>query len=239
MTDETAPETLPKTRVESLAGAEKAYAAAVETVISKAPAAKPAKALRAAAKKPAASKTPVVKSPAAKPAAKKLISAKAKPAKKLAAAALSPSKDTLMTTAKTFTASLKDTFAEVQTKAKTVYGKGAAALADAGEFTKGNAEALVESGKILSTGIKTLGSDYVAESKKAYETLTADAKELAAVKSPTDFFQLQSDIMRRNFDSAIALSSKNTEAALKLVNDAFAPISGRVSLAVAAVKKAA
>ncbi|MEY4159918.1 MAG: hypothetical protein RLZZ136_539 [Pseudomonadota bacterium] len=227
-----------ETPIETQAAAEKAYASAAEAVILSAPAVQPTKARRAAPKKQGTAKRAV-----AKPTALKTLSTKAKPAKKPAASASTKSKDTLMATAKTkttaFAGTIKETFADVQAKAKTIYEKGAAAAAGAGEFTKGNAEALVESGKILSAGIKTLGTDYVTEGKKAYETLTADAKELAAMKSPTDFFQLQSELLRRNFDSAVALSSKNTEAALKLVNDAFAPISSRVTVAVAAVKSAA
>ena len=91
----------------------------------------------------------------------------------------------------------------------------------------------------MAEGVKTMGTEYVAEGKKAYATMTADAKEIAAVKSPTDFFQLQAKLLRRNMDSIVALTSKNTEAAAKLAGDAFAPISGRVSLAVEKVKKAA
>ena len=70
-------------------------------------------------------------------------------------------------------------------------------------------------------------------------TLSADAKALAAVKSPTDFFKFQSEMLRRSFDAAVATGSKNTEAMFKLTNDAFAPISNRVSLAVEKVSKAA
>jgi len=69
--------------------------------------------------------------------------------------------------------------------------------------------------------------------------VTADAKALAAVKSPTEFFELQTSLLKRNFETAFALTSKNTEAAVKLAGDAFAPISNRVALAVEKVKKAA
>ena len=59
------------------------------------------------------------------------------------------------------------------------------------------------------------------------------------IKSPTELFQLQGKIMRRNFDMMVATGSKNTEAAMKLANDAFAPISGRVSLAAEKLAKVA
>lgn len=210
-----------------------------------APIATPAKEVPAAKKarvaKPVVAKAPAkpsiikAKPAAVKPAAKKTTQKTTSP--------ISKSKDTIMTTAKTktadFTAKAKSVFAEVQTKAQAAYAKGTAAVTEAGEFTKGNVVAAVASGKIVAEGVKTMGTDYVAEGKKAYATMTADAKEFAAVKSPTDFFQLQAKLLRRNLDSVVALTSKNTEAAVKLATEAYAPISGRVSLAVEKFKKAA
>ena len=107
------------------------------------------------------------------------------------------------------------------------------------EFTKGNVEALVESSKIFAAGAQTLGKTYVEEAKSAYEAATADVKELAAVKSPTELFQLQGKIARRNFDAMVQAGSKNTEAFLKLANDAFAPLTGRVEVATEKLAKVA
>jgi len=97
----------------------------------------------------------------------------------------------------------------------------------------------VESGKILASGTQALGKEYVAETKTAFDTMTADLKNLAAIKSPTELFQLQGKLARRNFDHAVAFSSKSSESLLKLANEVFAPISNRVSLAVDKISKAA
>lgn len=162
-------------------------------------------------------------------------------------------KERIMATAKK-TPDLKkkvaETVADAKAKAKaaydTAYAKGAAAytkgsavVGEVGEFSKGNVEAVVASGKILASGVKTLGRDYVEDSKTAFETMTSDLKKLAAVKTPTELFQLQGELLRRNFDTAVAYSSKNSEKIVKLANDSFAPISNRVSLAVDKVSKAA
>lgn len=151
------------------------------------------------------------------------------------------SKETIMATKQTkdFTATVKTVTADVQAKAKLALAKGSVVLGEAGTFTKGNVEALVTSGKILGTGLQGLGKTYAAEGKSAYETVTADVKELAAVKSPVDFVRLQTSILRRNFDHAFDFGGKNNEAVLKLAGEAFAPIAARASLAVAKVKKAA
>lgn len=150
-------------------------------------------------------------------------------------------KEKIMATAKTadFTKPVTDAVAEIQTRAKAAYEKGTETLAEATEFAKGNVEALVESGKIFAAGAQDLGKGYVEEAKSAYETLTADLKEMAAIKSPTELFQLQGKIARRNFDALVATSSKNTEAFVKLANDSFAPISGRVNLAAEKLAKVA
>ncbi|MES2493677.1 MAG: phasin family protein [Pseudomonadota bacterium] len=130
-------------------------------------------------------------------------------------------------------------FADMQEKAKTAYAKSTEALGEANDFAKGNVEAIVESGKLLASGLQELGSTVVADSRSAFETITADVKELASVKSPTEFFQLQSVMLRKTFDGAVAQASKNTEAMMKLATEAFLPISSRVSLAVEKVSKAA
>ena len=220
--------------------AEKAYAAATATPVKDAPVAKQV----AAPKKPAAKKIVPAKktvAPAKKVAVKKTV----KPAaKKVAKAAPLKSKDTTIMAktqqaAEDFTAKVKDAVADLQERAKTAMEKSTAVFADAGEFTKGNVEALVESGKVLAAGLQDLGKVYVEDAKTGFETMTADVKELAAVKSPADFFKLQGEILRRNFDAAMATGSKRSEALVKLANDAFAPVQNRVSIAIEKVKQAA
>ena len=128
---------------------------------------------------------------------------------------------------------------EAQAKAQAAFEKSSTLFNEAGDFAKGNVEAMVESTKILAEGVKGMGSNMVSEGRTAFEAMTADVKELVAVKSPTDFFKLQSEMVRKNFDSAVAQSSKNTETFLKLLSDAFAPVSGRVSLAVEKARQVA
>lgn len=197
-----------------------------------------------------ARKIAVAKAPALKPALRKA-PAPAAPAKtstvtthknnSVGIPSLSQLKEKLM--AKTiptdFAAPFQTAFSDIQEKAKTAYEKSTEALGEANDFAKGNVEALVESGKVLASGLQELGSTVVADGKSAFEAITADVKELASVKSPTEFFQLQSALFRKSFDGAVAQASKNTEAMMKLANEVISPISTRVSLAVEKVSKAA
>jgi phasin family protein len=130
-------------------------------------------------------------------------------------------------------------FAEFSAKAKAAAEKGAKAFEDINEFGKGNVEALVESGKIAAKGFETLGQDYADYARKQFEGTTTALKGFAAVKSPTEFFKLQADFVRGQFDSFVAESSKNTEAMIKLAGDVAKPISNRVAIAAEKIKVAA
>jgi len=235
------------------AAAEKAYAeaAAKEGVSTKAvEKAVEADAPKAKAK-PAAIKK-VVKAPAKKKPVKKAAVKKAAPKKVKAAAkkaakptnAIAQAKDTIMATAKKaqntdFTKTAKEALADVQTRAKTVFAKTGEIASEVTEFNKDNVEAVVESGKIFFAGMQDMGRQQVAATKSVVKTVRGDFKKVAAVKSPTELVQLQGELARRNFDAAVSFGSKNTEALVKLYNDAFAPLSSRMSVAVEKLKKAA
>jgi phasin family protein len=229
--------------------APKAEAAAPAKPVKAAPAAKaPATKTIAAPKKAATTKKVIAKKPAAKTVKKTAALKKPVLAKKAAKPAAAPTtnpviklKDTIMATAKNtdIAATAKEMLADVQTRAKTAAAKGTVLATEATEFAKANVEAVVESGKIFVTGAQELLKDNIETGKTVIETVTEDAKKVAAIKSPTELMQLQGEIARRNFDAMVSYGSKRTEAWVKLYNDAFAPISNRVSVAVEKVKKAA
>lgn len=235
------------------AAAEKAYAeAATKEGVSTKAVEKAVEADAPKAKaKPAAIKK-VVKAPAKKKPVKKAAAKKAAPKKVKAAAkkaakptnAIAQAKDTIMATAKKaqntdFTKTAKEALADVQTRAKTVFAKTGELASEVTEFNKGNVEAVVESGKIFFAGMQDMGRQQVAATKSVVKTVQGDFKKVAAVKSPTELVQLQGELARRNFDAAVSFGSKNTEALVKLYNDAFAPLSSRMSVAAEKLKKAA
>lgn len=224
-------------------------AKAVEAPMPAAPApaaaAKKAPVKKPAAKKLAAKKTatkPVAKKAPLKKVAPKTAPKKAVAAKKAApvTSTVSKIKDTIMATDTTKIAEAAKTFAaDAQTRLKDVYTKSTEMAGDVAEFNKANLEAVVASGKVLAAGMQTMARESFEEAKKAAEVVTADVKAMTAVKSPTELVKLQGELARRNFDAAVAYGSKNTEAWLKLANEAFAPISTRYSEAAEKISKAA
>ncbi|WP_304505994.1 phasin family protein [Croceicoccus sp. Ery15] len=255
-----APEPAPaKAEVAPVAPKPVAKKAAPKKAAVKKAAVKKAAPKKPVAKKPAARK-PVAKKPApvaAKPATKPVSGHKEEaplaaktpanpaPAKPASFTPVAPAKIkqftqefVTMTDAEMMTKSFQNAMSEMTAKSQDAYKKGSEMFKEAGEFTKGNFEAMVESSKIFAAGMQEMGKAAVADSKAEFEALTAEVKEMASVKSPTDFFQLQSALLRKNFDKAVAMSSKNTEAMLKLANDATQPLSTRVSLAMEKIKAA-
>ena len=204
----------------------------------------PAKKAAAKTVKKTATKTKTaVKRPVKKPVLVKKAQ-KPAPAAKTAAPNTNPViklKDTIMATANTtdITATAKNVVADLQTRAKTAFAKTGEFTAEATEFTKANVEAVVESGKIFFAGAQDIVKGDIETGKTVIETVTEDAKKIAAIKSPTELMQLQGEIVRRNFDALVSFGSKRTEAWVKLTNEAFAPISNRVSVAAEKISKAA
>ena len=137
------------------------------------------------------------------------------------------------------TAKAQALFGEWNERTKAAVEKSTKLVEEANDFAKGNVEALVESGRIAAKGFEGLGQDAAEYSRKSFESATAALKNLATVKSPADFFRLQSDYFRGAFDSYVAEASKNTEALIKLASDAAQPLSNRVAVAAEKVKTAA
>lgn len=247
---QTAPVAAPVAKTEGEAAAKPAEASAPKVEAGKVeapkpaarkPAAKKAAPRKAAAKKAAApKKAAAVKTrakTAAKPSARKPVAA----AKTTKTTTITQLKDKIMATTKTtdFTAKAKEAAAEMQTRAKAAYDKGAELTSDVAAFHKGNFDAVVEAGKVLAAGMQDMGRTYVEDVKTAAETVTTDVKKMVAVKSPTELFQLQGEIARRNLDTLVSRTSKNAELMMKLANDVFAPISTRASVAMERFNKAA
>ena len=129
--------------------------------------------------------------------------------------------------------------ADMQTKAKDAADKGQELAKDAVEFTKGNVEAMVESAKITAKGVEAMATEFVSFAKTSMTDTTENAKRYAAVKTPTEFFALHTDVTKAALDAMVKQGSKSVEMTVKLANDAFQPISSRVALAMSKLKNAA
>jgi phasin family protein len=133
---------------------------------------------------------------------------------------------------------LQAVFGDVNERARTQIERNTRVAEQLTELSKGNVEAMVASTKIVAKGLETVGQEVAEYSRKSFEDASTALKSFAEVKSPTDFFRLQSDFVRGQFDGFVAESSKLSETMIKLAGDVAEPLASRYSVAAERVKAA-
>jgi phasin family protein len=133
---------------------------------------------------------------------------------------------------------LQAVFGDVNERARTQIERNTRIAEELTELSKGNVEALVASTKVVAKGLETVGQEVAEYSRKSFEDASAALKGFAEVKSATDFFRLQSDFARSQFDGFVAESSKLSETMIKLAGDVAEPLASRYSVAAERVKAA-
>ena len=136
-------------------------------------------------------------------------------------------------------AKFETAYAGLNEKAKAGVEKSTKAIEELSDIAKGNVEALVESGKIAAKGIEVLGQEAVDYSRKSFEKATATFKSFSTVKTPTEFFQLQSQLLSSSFDELTKEAAKNSEALIKLAGEVAQPLTARVTVVTDKVKSLA
>jgi phasin family protein len=129
-------------------------------------------------------------------------------------------------------------FGDVNERAKTAIERNNRIAEEMTELTKGNVEALVASTKVAAKAVETIGQEVAEFGRKSFEDASAALKGFAEVKSPTDFFRLQSDFARSQFDTVVAETSKLSESVIKFAGQAAEPIANRYSVAAERVRTA-
>jgi phasin family protein len=123
-------------------------------------------------------------------------------------------------------------------KIKSVFEKSQKGVGEIVEFSKGNFEAVVASGKVAAKGAEEIAKYATDYGRTSIEKANATAKQFAAVKSPTEFFQLQSEFAKSSLDAFVGEASKFGENYMKLLGEIAQPIQNRYALAVDKVKTA-
>ena len=227
----------------------KTVAATVAKTVAK-PAAKAAKAAKPARRAKAATKT--VKAKRAKPARRTKTTRAPKIAPKATGAKIERN-DFMTIDTNNWFASLgnfpkfdalpgadkfQGLFADAGERSQEAVRKSTEAAEHFADVAKANVEAFVAAGRIAATGAKSLGQDIVARGREGVEQASEAVKTLAEAKSPTEFFQLQSEIARTSFDRLVSEGSRLTESLVKLTGEAIQPLSNRASQNIERIKNA-
>ncbi len=99
-------------------------------------------------------------------------------------------------------------------------------------FSQGNLEAMLRSSQIWAAGVQDIGKQFAASAQAQVDQTVATFKALTSVKSLKEAIDLQSGLARASVEKAVADTGKFTDASLKLAEQALAPITARVTLAV-------
>ncbi len=104
---------------------------------------------------------------------------------------------------------------------------------------KDNLEAITASSKIWAAGVQELNKQFAESAKASLEESVAAFKALSSVKSVKEAIELQTAYSKSAVTKAMAETTKLTEASRKLTEEALAPITARISVAVGSLSKAA
>jgi phasin family protein len=99
-------------------------------------------------------------------------------------------------------------------------------------FGQGNVEAVMKSSQIWAAGVQDLSKHMAATAQATFDQTFSTFKALTSVKSIKDAFEIQSSFARATLEKTMAESGKLTETSFKLTEQALAPITARVTLAV-------
>ena len=130
-------------------------------------------------------------------------------------------------------------FEATQTKVKDGVEKAMKSAEELVAFSQGNVEAIVKAGQIWTNGMQDLSKHIAAAAQASMDQGMSVFKALTGAKSLKDAFELQSAFARSAMENGMVESGKLTEASFKLTEQALAPITARMTVAVEKLAKAA
>ena len=93
---------------------------------------------------------------------------------------------------------------------------------------KGGAEALTERGNAARAAVQELTKAYQELATKNAKNLTAAIQALSAVKSPTEFIELQQKLIKDGVEAAVADSRHIAELTTAVFTAAFEPVKKQI-----------
>ncbi len=95
-------------------------------------------------------------------------------------------------------------------------------------FLKGGAESLTESGNAARAAIQELTKAYQELATKNAKNLTDAVQALSAVKSPTEFIELQQKLIKDGVEAAVADSRHIAQLTAAVFTAAFEPVKKQI-----------
>jgi hypothetical protein len=106
------------------------------------------------------------------------------------------------------------------------------AAEEAAEFGRGNIEAMTKAAQALAVGMQDIGKQVFAVQQALTDHAMESAKALAAVKSLKEAADIQAAFAKASMERSMSEAAKLQEATFKLAEQAYAPLTARMTLAV-------
>ena len=99
-------------------------------------------------------------------------------------------------------------------------------------FSKESIDAVVAANVSLVKGLQALNAQIFGLAKVSLEKNAEATKQIFACKTPEEFFALQNDIVKANYDDVVVEFQKISELTTKVAEESVAPITKQVNDAV-------
>jgi len=103
---------------------------------------------------------------------------------------------------------------------------------DAAKMGKDQVEACVTAGSVATKGFETINAEVMAFTKTQIEDQISAAKAMMGAKTLQELIELQNGFAKSAFEAYTAHTTKLSEVATKVAQDAFAPINAQVQASV-------
>jgi len=129
------------------------------------------------------------------------------------------------------------TFEHALSTSKEKYETVMQSFSDISAVGRENMDAVVSAGTVFAKGIEAVNAEIAAISKRNLEDSVAAMKALVAARSPKEYFELHSDLMKTSWNHMVADTTKIGEMLGEYSKDAMAPIQSRVTAAMEKLSK--
>lgn len=127
------------------------------------------------------------------------------------------------------TATAQDAFGTFNTAFTEGFERMTSSFNNFGTFGQENVEAMVESATTVAKGVERVATENADFAKKQMETGTEKVQALAKVKTPQEFFEAQSELVRTAMEAQISQANKVSDMWVAMTRDAAQPLSKRYS----------
>ncbi len=100
-------------------------------------------------------------------------------------------------------------------------------------------DGFVKANTAAAKGFETLSKQWIEYASKSFEEAVAAGKKLAAAKTPTEYFQLQTKLAQESFETFVEETKAASEMTTSIMKDVTAPLATLFKTTVAAAPKAA